>query len=315
MASQLELVKYEALGNDFLVLVDPEGRWQLSEQLARSVCDRHRGFGADGLLRLSRAQGALGTDRARAANGANTLDRENSLGGENAPDGASTASGANAAVVVQAAIRFELRNADGSEAEMSGNGLRCLAQAAIEAGVLSAGAGDSFGVETPAGLRGVTVRELRGGRMWASTEMGAPKVMGGPRACNVDDGQVLVDVGNPHLVVLGPDPAGVDVAGLGKALSDQYGKATAGLNVEFVALGPGRDVLTMRVWERGVGETEACGTGSVAAAAALFSLGRVGRKVTVRQPGGEVEVELRSDGMAILTGPSRRVGKCALELP
>ena len=70
----------------------------------------------------------------------------------------------------------------------------------------------------------------------------------------------------------------------------------------------------MRVWERGVGETQACGTGSVAAAAALHRWGRVGPKVTVNQPGGAAEVELRPDGMAVLTGPSRRVGTCRLEL-
>ena len=128
-------------------------------------------------------------------------------------------------------------------------------------------------------------------------------------------GQLLVDVGNPHLVVLGPDPAKVDVATLGPALSHEVGAATGGINVEFVALGPGRDELTMRVWERGVGETLACGTGSVAAAAALHHWGRVGAKVTVNQPGGTAEVELRPDGLALLSGPSRRVGGCSWEVP
>ena len=146
--------------------------------------------------------------------------------------------------------------------------------------------------------------------MWASTEMGTPKVSPGPALCNVGNGQAFVDVGNPHLVVLGPDPAGVDVASLGPVLGAQAG----GTNVEFVAVGPARDEVTMRVWERGVGETLACGTGSVAAAAALHSWGRVSRLVTVHQPGGAVEVELRPDGVALLSGPSRRIGRCWLEL-
>jgi diaminopimelate epimerase len=289
MAEVLELVKYQGLGNDFLVLVDVEGRRPLSAQLARAACDRHRGFGADGLLRasLAGAEGAGGEGRLASHAGRGWASQT---------------------------LRFELRNADGSEAEMSGNGLRCLVHAAIDAGVLEAGPGDSFGALTPVGTRQVWVRELRDGWMWASTEMGVPKVADGPAACNVDDAAVFVDVGNPHLVVLGPDPGRTDVAGLGKALSEQHGKATGGINVEFVTLGPGRDVLTMRVWERGVGETEACGTGSVAAAAAVARLGRVGRKVTVRQPGGEVEVELRPDGAAVLSGPSVRVGRCTLEL-
>jgi diaminopimelate epimerase len=96
-------------------------------------------------------------------------------------------------------------------------------------------------------------------------------------------------------------------------LSDEMG-AQGGVNVEFVTLGPGRDELTMRVWERGVGETQACGTGSVAAAAALHHWGRVGTKVTVNQPGGAAEVELRLDGTAVLSGPSHRVGTCLLQL-
>ena len=271
--ARLELVKYEGLGNDFLVLVDLHGRHQADAVLAQLACDRHRGFGADGLLR-----------------------------GGPPPAGSSEK------------MTFELRNADGSEAEMSGNGLRCLVHAAIDAGAVTARPGDSFGVLTPAGRREVRVRQLEDGWLWASTEMGTVKVAGEGERCNVGHGQMFVDVGNPHLVVLGPDPASVDVAALGPALSREAGAATGGVNVEFVALGPSREEVTMRVWERGVGETLACGTGSVAAAAALHHWGRVGPKVTVSQPGGAAEVELRPDGVAILTGPSRRVGTCRLEL-
>ena len=269
------LVKYEGLGNDFLVLVDPGGRRPIGPDLARAACDRHRGLGADGLLRAGPP-----------------------------PPGS------------RDRVVFELRNADGTGAEMSGNGLRCLAHAAIDAGMVRAGPGDSFGVLTPAGRREVHVRELRQGRMWASTEMGVPKVGLGEACCNVGHAQLFVDVGNPHLVVLGPDPAGLDVAVLGPALSREAGAAlgVGAVNVELVALGPGRDEVTMRVWERGVGETQACGTGSVAAATAVHHWGRAGAKVTVNQPGGVAEVELRPDGTAVLSGPSRRVGRCWLEL-
>jgi diaminopimelate epimerase len=210
-------------------------------------------------------------------------------------------------------MTFELRNADGGEAEMSGNGLRCLVHAAIDSGAVKIGPGGTLGVLTPAGRREVSVHALEDGWMWASTEMGEPKVVGPSDNCNVGNGQLFVDVGNPHIVVLGPDPRTLDVASLGPALSDETG-AQGGVNVEFVTLGPGRDELTMRVWERGVGETQACGTGSVAAAAALHHWGRVGTKVTVNQPGGSAEVELRPDGTAVLSGPSRRVGTCRLLL-
>jgi diaminopimelate epimerase len=270
--SELALAKYEGLGNDFLVLVDLEGRREIDASLARLACDRHLGFGADGLLRAGPP-----------------------------PAGSSDE------------MTFELRNADGGEAEMSGNGLRCLVHAAIDSGAVKISPGGSLGVLTPAGRREVRVHALEDGWMWASTEMGEPKVVGPADNCNVGNGQLFVDVGNPHLVVLGPDPRTLDVASLGPALSDETG-AQGGVNVEFVTLGPGRDELTMRVWERGVGETQACGTGSVAAAAALHHLGRVGTKVTVNQPGGAAEVELRSDGTAVLSGPSRRIGTCRLQL-
>lgn len=262
----LRLAKYEGLGNDFLVLVDVDGTRPLDADLARQVCDRHRGLGADGLLRAGRPP-------------AGSAER----------------------------LSFELRNADGTEAEMSGNGLRCLVHAAIDAGAAEPGEID---VLTPVGRRRVQARPLGPGRMWASAEMGEPKVVGPAERCNVGHGQLLVDVGNPHLVVLGPDPRSVDVAGLGRALSEDLGAATGGLNVEFVALGPGPDELTIRVWERGVGETMACGTGSVASAAAARHWGRVGTRVTVHQPGGAAEVELRPDGVAVLSGPSRRVARC-----
>ena len=271
VAEELALFKYEGLGNDFLVLLDPEARRTVDAELARAACDRHRGWGADGLLRGGPAPLATGEH-----------------------------------------MTFELYNADGSQAEMSGNGLRCLVHAAIDEGVVVVAAGGTVAVLTPAGRRQVQVKQLRPGWMWASTEMGTPKLSGSAGRCNIGHGQLFVDVGNPHLVVLGPDPATVDVTHLGPALSQQAGAGTGGLNVEFVALGPGPDELTMRVWERGVGETLACGTGSVAAAAALHFWGRVGPKVTVNQPGGAAEVELRPDGVALLSGPSRRVGRCHL---
>lgn len=265
----LALAKYEGLGNDFLVALDLEGQLELDAELARRACDRHRGIGADGLIR-----------------------------GGPAPAGSGDV------------LTFRLWNADGSDAEMSGNGLRCLAHAALDAGAVTAAAGDSFSILTPAGRRQVHVRSRGPGGMWASTEMGTPKVIGAAERCNVGHGQLFVDVGNPHLVILGQDPATLDVAGLGAALSRELGSGTGGLNVEFVALGPGRDELTIRVWERGVGETLACGTGSVAAAAAAHHWGRVGDKVTVNQPGGAAEVELRPDGVAVLSGPSRRIARC-----
>jgi diaminopimelate epimerase len=250
------LVKLHGLGNDFLVSLTDGG-----PELARAVCDRHLGIGADGLI----------------------------LGG---PD-----------------LTFRLWNADGGEAEMSGNGMRCLAHVLLDEGMVAEGG--PFGVMTPAGRREVTVRRTGPGATWAVVDMGTVKITdeaGG--GCNVGTGSMLVDVGNPHLVVLGPDPRTVDVERIGPELERSD---PAGLNVEFVTLGPEPDSVTMRVWERGVGETQACGTGSCAAAAALYRWGRVGRAVTVHQPGGSAAVDLRPDGTATLAGPSVRIATCEWE--
>jgi diaminopimelate epimerase len=275
----LTLSKHHGLGNDFLVLLDLAGDTPIGAGLARAVCDRRRGIGADGLIRATR----VGRDQAAFP--------------DEHGDGP------------VALLTFELRNADGSEAEMSGNGIRCLVQAALDAGAVPANR--PFLVLTPAGPRQVTVRPTEApGVVWASVEMGVAKVDGDPDRCNVGHGEVSVDIGNPHLVVLGPDPSLVSVERLGPELERSV---PGGRNVEFITLGPGPDEITMRVWERGVGETLACGTGASAAAAAMHYWGRVGRKVTVHQPGGDADVELREDGSVVLCGPSQRIATCVVD--
>jgi len=265
----IRLTKLHGLGNDFLVLLDPDGDRPITAGLARALCDRHLGVGADGVIRATRA----------------------------VPEG----SGAR--------ITFELRNADGSEAEMSGNGMRCLAQAAAEAGLVPFD--EVFVVSTPAGARGVTVRRDGPGRAWVGVDMGRARLDGDAERCNAGHGLLRVDMGNPHLVVLGPDPATVAVGELGPELERSV---PGGQNVEFVTLGPGPDEVTIRVWERGVGETLACGTGAAAAAVALHHWGRVGSKVTVHQPGGDALVEI-GEGGVVLSGPSMLIARCDVEVP
>lgn len=199
-------------------------------------------------------------------------------------------------------LSMELHNADGSPAEMSGNGIRCLAQAAVDAGLVSP---PSFAVWTEAGVRTVEFTPTGPGAADASVAMGKAQ-LGPDQPQQFDDRRArTVDMGNPHLVLLGPDPAGVDVAGLGHRLQ---GVHPGGINVEFISVGPGPDQLTLRVWERGAGETMACGTGSAAAAAAAHSWGLVGERVAVHNPGGTLEVTLGTDGIR-LAGPTRKVAE------
>jgi diaminopimelate epimerase len=181
-------------------------------------------------------------------------------------------------------VAMELWNADGSRAEMSGNGIRCLARAVVDARLVT---GPDLVVQTDAGDRLVHVD----GDGSASVDMGPAKVETGV-------GVADVDMGNPHTVVLLDDLAGLDL--------EEVAAAWPGRNVECVVAGPGPDELTMRVWERGVGETLACGTGACAAAAAAHGWGLVGEQVVVHQPGGDATVDIGVETL-ILTGPAQHV--------
>ena len=261
----LSLTKHHGLGNDFLVLLDIDGQRPVDAALARALCDRHRGVGADGVIRVT-----AGTDGAD--------------------------------------VTMQLRNADGGLAEMSGNGIRCLAQAVLDAGLVR---GLNLSVATPAGVRRLTVRGGDGpGTVRVSVDMGPAKVGPEQPQPTPDRGVRPVDMGNPHLVVWGPAFTTEDVLGMGPQIEAHH---AGGINVEFVTVGPGPDELTMRVWERGVGETQACGTGACAAAAAAHEWGLVGARVVVHQPGGDAEVEVRPDTV-VLTGPAQRIARVEVEV-
>jgi diaminopimelate epimerase len=200
-----------------------------------------------------------------------------------------------------------LQNADGREAEMSGNGMRCLAQAAVLSALVSP---PEFTVATAVGVK--TVEYVEGDRVQvaeASVDLGTA-VLGPDQPQKFLDRKVrTVDMGNPHVVMFGPTLEGVDVAGIGGDLQSVY---EGGINVEFIASGDEPGVLDLRVFERGVGETEACGTGSAAAAAAARSWGLVGDLVTVRNPGGTLLVTLDGD-RARLRGPVHRVASVIVD--
>ena len=201
-------------------------------------------------------------------------------------------------------LAMQLRNADGSRAEMSGNGIRCLGQAVVDAGWAD-GAGE-IPVQTDAGVRHLVVHpETEPGLRQVTVDMGAVTIS------ESSDTSAKVDTGNPHLVLLVDDLAGVDLLELGRRHPE--------LNVEVIAAGPEPDALTLRVHERGAGITEACGTGSCAAAAAAHRWGLVGTSVIVHNPGGDVTVDLEpepppvANGVtALLTGPAQRIGEVSV---
>jgi diaminopimelate epimerase len=215
-----------------------------------------------------------------------------------------------------------LLNSDGSAAEISGNGIRCLGQAILRrrAGAAAAGAGSAPGaatgsgevaelaIETPGGVRSFVVT---GGdvasELWSDVDMGEVSPGPEPSAATLAYPAAMtatLDVGNPHLVLLVDDPWSVDLEVDGPALEAGY---PDGINVHFVRA-PGPHALDLAVWERGSGVTEACGSGATAAVAAATAWGIVDGTVAVTMPGGRAEVEV-IDGRAHLRGPSVYVGE------
>jgi diaminopimelate epimerase len=215
-----------------------------------------------------------------------------------------------------------LYNADGSPAEMSGNGIRCLAWVAVARGL---GTDRTLVVDTAAGRRSVALeRDGTGALRHATVDMGpvtfdpAAIPFAGPSPLDLDVQYHGVTyhgdaagVGNPHLVLLVDDVDTTRVTQHGPHLEHDP-RFPSGTNVEFVTP-EGRDTLRMRVWERGVGETLSCGTGACAAAAVAHRRGLVDERVTVHVPGGDLDVTLGASVQ--LGGPVTHVFDVDLPAP
>jgi diaminopimelate epimerase len=200
-----------------------------------------------------------------------------------------------------ASLSMELRNADGSFAETSGNGIRCLVQAAVEAGVVAAGV---VTVETVVGVRNVDYETIERGLGRAAVDMG-PAILGPELVVDETAGVQKarsVNMGNPHIVLICARVG--DEAHLAQSVP-------GGANVEFAWVDNGPEALDVRVFERGVGETLACGTGACAAAVAARAWELVGDHVEVHLPGGTLEVEM-GRASVVLRGPTRKVAEVTI---
>jgi diaminopimelate epimerase len=269
----MRFAKYHGIGNDFVMLADPRDELELTPRLVRALSDRHFGIGADGVIRV--APGVDGAD-----------------------------------------LTMDYVNSDGSVGEMCGNGIRCLALFALQEGMTDA---THLQVATGAGLKTIEVEEA--GRV--RVDMGAPIFepaaipirWEGPEALHAKlevDGEVFeatcLSMGNPHAVLFVDDPERAPVTTLGPRL-ETHEVFPNRANVEFVrVVTPGR--VEMRVWERGAGETLACGTGAAAAAVAARLVGGADAEMVVSLPGGELEIEwegsLGDDKPVFMTGPAVR---------
>lgn len=265
----MEFRKAHGTGNDFVVLPDPAGSLALTEGLVRALCDRRFGIGGDGVLRVVRTEAA----------------------GEDVPDSAGCT------------FFMDYRNADGSLAQMCGNGARVFAQYLWDAGLAEPGA---IRFATRGGAR-TAYRELDGR---ITIEMG-PAVLAQSGSVTVGVGPRLwpatqVHVPNPHAVAMINDLAEAGPLTEVPEVSPA-GAYPDGANVEFV-VERGPDHIAMRVHERGVGETLSCGTGACAAAVAWLASSddpfAAERSVRVDVPGGTVHVGVATDGTVTLTGPA-----------
>jgi diaminopimelate epimerase len=211
-----------------------------------------------------------------------------------------TGIGADGVLVVgsseRAPVSMRVVNADGSEAEMCGNGVRCVARYLDERGE-----GPSFDVDTLAGIVRTEIVE-RGAIYRVRVDMGRPRIVSSDVTEPHSD---IVDTGNPHLVLFREEIVGADLAGIGEAAQRDI-RYPGGINVHLVEV-EGVDRLHVRHYERGAGLTMACGTGAVASAVAAMRRFGMDAHVRVRVPGGELTIESDGEGRAYMTGPAEHV--------
>ncbi|MBO7238817.1 MAG: diaminopimelate epimerase [Elusimicrobiaceae bacterium] len=268
----MHFVKYHGLGNDFVIVDMSKNNFSDFARVAKAVCDRRRGIGADGLVLLW------------------TMDGEN--------------------------VKMRIFNSDGSEAEMCGNVSRCVPLFWKESGYLK---GNRLTLHTLAGP--IITEIIDGQKGLVRVDMGAPRLTRGeiPVAGNPSEkaigislqaaGQTwtgtAVSMGNPHFVVFVQNVEEIDLSSVGPAV-ETHADFPRKTNVEFVQK-LDDNTLRMRVWERGVGITQACGTGACATlvAAVLNNLTQESARVIL--DGGELQIAWPQRGHVLMTGPAQKV--------
>jgi diaminopimelate epimerase len=269
----MRFVKAHGAGNDFVLIEDLDDAVRPNGAFVEAVCDRHFGIGGDGLIRI-------------------------------APS-------------ATADFFMDYYNADGEVAEMCGNGIRCLAKYVGDRGLARA---DTFTVDTRAGVKTLMLYRGEDGSVErVRVDMGAPILDreaiplagdGDPLhepidAAGFDFDAACVSMGNPHCVLFHDDPDALPFEALGPMI-ETHERFPARTNVEFVRVLSSRAVH-VRVSERGVGETLACGTGACAVVVAGALRGLIGRSVAVHLPGGTLDVEWAEDDHVLMTGPVEEV--------
>ncbi|WP_427871102.1 diaminopimelate epimerase [Leucobacter luti] len=288
----LSFTKGHGTGNDFVLFTDPEGKLALTPEQIRFICDRRFGVGADGVIRAVRSR-AL-------------------------PEGA-----ASLAEEPEAEWFMDYWNADGTPAEMCGNGIRVYAHYLITEGLVAPERRDTLPIGTRAG-----VKDVLAGVSGYTVDLGRWRLAGerlvSVRGLDVARPGLGIDLGNPHVVTALAEPAELDALDLTRA-PELDPVSENGANVEFVVpedplVKDGVARIRMRVHERGSGETLSCGTGTAAAALAFRYWGGEGmpNHWSVDVPGGRLAVRMfpTEEGEHVsLNGPAELVYRGTIELP
>lgn len=294
----MRFTKMQGLGNDYVYVNCMEEQIEDPKEMAKLVSDRHFGIGSDGLILIRPSDAAD--------------------------------------------FEMEMYNADGSRGEMCGNGIRCVAKYVYDYGLTDK---TSITVETLGGIKYLEMTVDDGMVSMVRVDMGRPELLADAipilgetvtEECVVDEDSILggdcaeetgemgdcrkvidepivvdgmeyritgVSMGNPHAVVFLEDVDGLDIEKIGPKF-ENHERFPKRINTEFVRV-IDRETIEMRVWERGSGETLACGTGACAAAVASILNGLAGRRVTVKLRGGDLVVEWEEEtGKVYMTGPA-----------
>jgi diaminopimelate epimerase len=271
----MQFIKFQGFGNDYIIFeAATVASVESLNNLARAICDRHYGAGADGIVVVSRADQGAGAD-----------------------------------------FNARIFNVDGSEAGLSGNGTRCAVAFLYHQGLWQE---ESLRLSTRSGIKLYRLREqISQGHYWFESELGQPffdsasipmltdrprdRVIDYPlRIENETHPVTALQMGNPNCAIFVEDFEQLDWRRVGRALEnhEQFPERT---NVEFVRV-KDRANIELRIWERGVGETQSSGTCSCAAMIASVVKGLTDRRVTVWMEGGQAEIVWRDDDQVVLTG-------------
>ena len=267
----MQFTKMQGIGNDYIYVNLFMEHVAHPSDLSRHISDRHFGIGSDGLVLIGPSD--------------------------------------------KADLRMQMFNADGSEGKMCGNACRCIGRYAYERGLTDR---TTFTLETGSGIRTISLNVVEGKVQSAVVDMGEPIFTAEEiptTLSNPNEDRVLVNgvtwpvtslsMGNPHCVTFVEDPDALELSEIGPSF-EHNSVYPEGVNTEFVSICPDGS-LRLRVWERGSGETMACGTGACAALVAAAIHGMSPRSNVVHLRGGDLRIEWREDGHDLQEGPAEFV--------